>query len=162
MWSSPNGYAFLDIVGHWCDINYNPQLALLALLQVSGVHIGSNIAVALVAVLNTYEVANNLGYMMLDNVTNNDTTIESIINELESRGIISSMTADEMRLRCFRHILNLIVKALLFRKDTSALEMDTTEFATWRKNQCNRQAIQYCSIYPRIPSTPRIFYLNTT
>jgi hypothetical protein len=133
MWSSPNGYAFLGIVGHWCDIDHNLQTALLALPRVTGAHSGVNIAAALVTALDSYEVSNNLGYIMLDNATNNDTTVESIINELESRGIITSMTALEMRLRCIGHIINLVVKALLFGKDTFALEMDTVEFATWRK-----------------------------
>jgi len=43
------------------------------------------------------------------------------------------MSYEECRLHCTGHILNLVVKALLFGKDSDALEMDAVDFKTWRK-----------------------------
>ena len=71
--------------------------------------------------------------MILDNATNNDTAVESIEAELIWRGTIPTISAEERRLRCFGHILNLVVKALLFGNEESALETSKEEMTTWRK-----------------------------
>lgn len=58
--------------------------ALIAMPRESG-----NIATptALVDVFKTYKIGENLGFVMLDNATNNDTAIESIQEELGKRTI---------------------------------------------------------------------------
>ena len=73
--------------------------------------------------------------MMLDNATNNDTAVKAVHDELTEReiGPLTVMRTEERRLWCFGHILNLVVKALLFGKDIDALEISSAEFATWRK-----------------------------
>jgi hypothetical protein len=103
--------------------------------RVSGAHTGVNIVSAVADVLQLYNIGQKLGYMMLDNATNNDTAVKAVHDELAEREIGPStmMTTGERRLRCFGHILNLVVKALLFGKDIDALEISSTEFATWRK-----------------------------
>ena len=133
MWSSPNGHAFLGIVAHWMDIHHILHRGLIALPRIMGAHTGENIAIVLVDVLEKYNICEKLGYMMLDNATNNDTAVESLDSELIWRGIIPVISSEERRLRCFGHILNLVVKELLFGKDETVLETSKDEITAWRK-----------------------------
>jgi hypothetical protein len=71
------------------DQQYTLHTALIALPRVLGPHTGGNIAISLVSVLEQYDICEKLGYMMLDNATNNDTAVESIEDELIWRGIMS-------------------------------------------------------------------------
>jgi len=132
-WSSPNGHAFLGIVAHWWDLDDALKSALIALPKLLGVHSGENIAFTTVEVLKQYEIQNNVGYFMFDNASNNDTAVEHINQLLADLGIHRGMSDEECRLRCAGHILNLVVKALLFGKDSDSLEMDAVDFKTWRK-----------------------------
>jgi hypothetical protein len=135
MWSSPNNYALLGVVAHWTDPDHRQRTSLIGMPRVSGAHTGANIASAVADVLQLYNIGQKLGYMMLDNATNNDTAVKAVHDELAERDIepLTIMTTGERRLRCFGHILNLVVKALLFGKDIDALEISSAEFTTWRK-----------------------------
>ena len=65
-----------------------------------------------------------MDYFQADNARNNDTCIQAILNEIS---LFS--TANEQRLHCYGHIINLAVKAFLFDDDPDAfeLEIDTLE-----------------------------------
>jgi hypothetical protein len=107
---------------------------MIALPRVLGAHSGANIAAALMEVLEKYEIADKLGYMMLDNATNNDTAVEALQDALISKlGTVPTISAEERRLRCFGHILNLVVKAMLFGTDEARLEMSKEDLLIWRK-----------------------------
>ena len=56
-----------------------------------------------------------MGYFTLDNAGNNDTAMEVIAGEL-------GFDSTQRRVRCIGHIINLVVKALLFGKDAKAFE----------------------------------------
>src|SRR5579859_5363864 len=71
--------------------------------------------------------------MILDNALNNDTMVEAIHYELLAHGIMSMITPLEHRLRCIRHIISLVVKALLFGREMIALETTVKEITAWRK-----------------------------
>src|SRR5579859_1340301 len=135
MWSSPNNYALLGVGGHFTNPDHRQRTSMIGMPRVSGAHTGVNIASVVADVLQLYNIGQRLGYMMLDNATNNDTAVKAVHDELAEREIepLTIMTTGERRLRCFRHILNLVVKALLFGKDIDALEISSAEFAIWRK-----------------------------
>ena len=46
-------------------------------------------------VLEQYEIVHKLGYMMVDNATNDNIAVESINDELEQHSIISIITVKE-------------------------------------------------------------------
>lgn len=50
LWTSPNNYALLGIVAHWCDINDTLQAALIALPKLYGAHTGANIGKAILGI----------------------------------------------------------------------------------------------------------------
>ena len=53
-------------------------------------------------------IKENLGYFVLDNIPNNDTTLIKLIKKINFKPI-------EKRLRYIGHIINLIAEAYLFR-----------------------------------------------
>jgi len=55
----------------------------------------ANIAIHLIIIIEQYDICEKLGYMMLDNATNNDTVVESIQDELIWRGIIRNVSGEE-------------------------------------------------------------------
>jgi len=133
LWTSPNNYALLGIVAHWWDHDDILRSALIALPKLVGAHTGSNIAEAILNTLDLYGIVDKLGYFMLDNATSNDTAVDCITKEVRHRNIPHMISSKEARLRCTGHIINLVVKSLLFGKDPEALEMEAVELDTWRK-----------------------------
>jgi hypothetical protein len=113
LWTSPNYKAMLAITGHWTDANFEAKSALLAIREVLGVHSGVNIANVVYEVAQEFLFDNRIGYFVGDNATNNDTAIEHLNRRLEA-DYKNGVELAEHRLRCFGHILNLVVKKLIF------------------------------------------------
>src|SRR5207253_1410928 len=93
------------------------QTALLDLPPLKGPHSGENIAQVLSTVIDLYDISAVIGYFMMDNARNNDTCIEELAKQYPA-------ITQQSRLRCIGHILNLIVKALLFGQGVSKLEKE--------------------------------------
>ena len=60
-----------------------------------------------------------MSYFQVDNVGNNDTCIKAILKKISS-----SSTVNQRRLRCYRHVINLVVKVFLFSDDPDAFELE--------------------------------------
>jgi hypothetical protein len=81
-------------------------------------------------VLDDFELiaSNKVGCIILDNAASNDGAVEAIGHKLQWQNPASR------RIRCFGHILHLVVKALLFIKDSNTLEdLDADDFTEWTK-----------------------------
>lgn len=103
-YTSPNCLALLGIVGHWSDECGHFKRALLGLKEIDGRHTGENLAKIVRELFEGYGLqSDQIGWYILDNATNNDTTLEVLLGD------------DNLpfRLRCVGHIFNLTVKALL-------------------------------------------------
>jgi len=74
----------------------------------------------------------NLGYFVLDNATNNDTTLDELAKTL-------NFDPNQRRLRCMGHILNLIAEAYLFRQDAKSFEIEYTAAGPPRRRELWRQ-----------------------
>ena len=137
VWSSPNAVSLLGVVGHWMDEHCHLKTALLGLKPLHG-HSGYAMAQVLSEVLTTYEIEGNISAFQMDNATSNDTTLDALLEELPSLNL-TPLDLTEKRLRCFGHIINLVVKALLFGTNLSAFEKDLDRasdheaFDLWRK-----------------------------
>jgi hypothetical protein len=128
-WSSPNHLSLLGIVAHWLDENRELKTVLLALRPVEGHH-GHEIADTVLPVIKLFEIEGNLGAFQMDNATNNDIALKVIAAS------IPSISTKDLRLRCFSHIVNLMVKAMLY--GDSSLQNDLADcgnheaFKVWR------------------------------
>ena len=105
-WSSPNRLSLLGVVGHWIDKNAKLKTCLLALRPLEGHH-GRDIASLLLPVIKSLKIEHKVGAFQMDNAANNDTTLEALAVD------IPGLNVKQQRLRCFGHIINLVVKALL-------------------------------------------------
>ena len=122
LWTSPNHWAFLGVVAHWMDHTLKVHSTVLGLLRFRGRHTGENQAKHFLDIVKPYQISEKIGHFTLDNATNNDTALQSIAKYLEVLGI--QFNPIEHRLRCFCHIINLTVKAFLWRTNSEAFEME--------------------------------------
>lgn len=122
----------LGVVGHWIDQDKQLQRALLGLPTLEGHSGAKDLAPALREVIDHYEIGHNISAFQMDNAGNNDTCLEALAEHFQ-------IDVAEQRMRCFGHVVNLVVKALLFGEGLSkhqkeldgASEHDKLEI--WRK-----------------------------
>ena len=120
LWTSTNRLAILGIVGHWISMHVEIQQGLLAMKKIEGAHSGDNQAALILHMLSDYQLYDKVGYFTLDNATSNDSTLRIVGLKLQELGI--KFDYQERRLRCFGHIINLVVKAFLYVVDTTNTE----------------------------------------
>jgi hypothetical protein len=143
LWTSPNSYAILGVMGHWVDAAGVLQTALLGMPRLDGPHTGENICESFWQVLTEYNLFYRIGYFMLDNASSNDMALMILYQKLQTYDSTIPFLDKHRRLRCFGHIINLVVKTLLFGKDAQAfeiedeqmerLDMEERRFNEWRK-----------------------------
>ena len=114
MSTSPNCKALLTITAHWTSSTYKALATLLAIRELNEEHIGENIAEIIYQVAKEHDIVDKLGYFMMDNVSNNNTALTELNLLIQNDGGIG-FDPVEKRLRCFGHIMNLVVKDLLYR-----------------------------------------------
>ena len=98
---------------------YKIESVLLGLRRLHGSHLDENIAEAVIAVVREFGIAENIGYMVLDNASSNDTCVSEILKELDIDD-----TKKRRRLRCLGHIINLSAKVFLFGINADAFERE--------------------------------------
>ncbi|KEP45315.1 putative transposase, partial [Rhizoctonia solani 123E] len=114
LWSDPILHAFMAVTAHYIDQNGLLKDHLIAFRKIDGVHSGANLADAMYKILRQSGIAYKVGYITLDNASNNNTMMRELAGSLKAHGLV--FDADLNRLQCFPHILNLAVQAI-----TSAL-----------------------------------------
>lgn len=131
LWSSSNHLTLCGVVAHFVDENGYVKTALLGLPRLLGTHSGENIAGCVAPVIRKYGIDSKLGYFVMDNAENNDTCIRTLAQWLD-------INEKKQRLRCAGHIINLVVKAMLFGKgigkflrELGAVK-DADTFKLWR------------------------------
>jgi len=101
--------------------------------RLRGRHMGENQAYHFWVVVETYHLQEKIGYFTLDNASNNDTAMLCIQTYLQNSGI--PFYAVTRRLRCFGHVINLVVKAFLWGEDPEAFEIEVTNCQAHEKEQ---------------------------
>jgi hypothetical protein len=115
-WSSRNKHCLYGITCSFLDERYQVQKIVLGLPELSTSHKGENIAAEIIEILSSYGIGNKIGYFTLDNASNNDTAMEAIASHFGLKD------GHQSRVRCIGHIINLVVKALLFGNNHQAFE----------------------------------------
>jgi len=84
-------------------------------------------------VIATYGIRDKISAFQMDNATNNDTALDALSIS------IPGVDRKQSRLRYFGHIINLVVKALLFGNSSASLQQqlgdagDDNAFKIWRE-----------------------------
>jgi hypothetical protein len=123
---SKRGY--LVIVAYYVDSYGNLKDLPIALPQLAGAHSGEAIADVVMAIFAEFEITvGKLGYFVLNNAYNNNTTIATIALKI-------GFNATERRLRCGPYTLNLIGQMLLWGDEKDSYDNDKSERVNEAKN----------------------------
>jgi len=141
IWTSSNYRSFLGVVAHWMDTDYKLQSTVIGMRRINGRHNGENLAACFLDVVEPYSIIDKIGYFTLDNASDNDTALHNIAQHLKDLDI--TFDPIHRRLRCFGHIINLVVKSFLWGSDAEVfeaqistyhdLQQETAELETWRR-----------------------------
>jgi hypothetical protein len=113
MSTSPNCKALLAITAHWTSNTYKALATLLAIRELNEDHTDENMAEIIYQVAKEYGIVDKLGYFMMDNASNNNSALKELNLLIQNDGGIG-FDPVERRLRCFGHIMNLVIKDLLY------------------------------------------------
>jgi hypothetical protein len=135
-WTTNGGKrGFLGIVAHYVNSQGDIMDLPIALPQLTGAHSGEMMASVVTQTLKHFRVdPASIGYFVLDNASNNDTTVDAIAQKM-------GFNAVHRRLRCGPHTLNLIGQILLWGKESNSYNNNPAEFVAegeyvseWRRD----------------------------
>ncbi|KAJ2921202.1 hypothetical protein H1R20_g15892, partial [Candolleomyces eurysporus] len=122
LWSDTNLCPFMAVTAHWIEAktvqtaegpvtSLNLRADLIAFHNLPGRHTGEHLGTALLHVLDRLKIVGKIGWITVDNASNNDTMMEHLAVLLNRHRI--TFLARNNRIRCFPHITNLACKAVL-------------------------------------------------
>jgi hypothetical protein len=130
LWTSPNSLSIIAVVAHYMGDDYTVQTRLIALKRLQGFHSSENMAECLLKIAKEYEITNRIGYSTIDNAESNSTCMTAFMEFLDP--FITEEKAEDRRLRCWGHILNLGAKAFLLRENAEGFEVEMEILNTLR------------------------------
>ena len=140
IWTSTNNKGIMGITAVYIEEEGQLDHTVLAVKEIEGNHQGENLAPLVMEVIKDWEIAEKLGYFVMDNASNNDTMMRWIskgklansvyfdsillktLEMLHEYGI--QYDSQHHRLRCQGHVLNLSVNSFLYVTDSDYLEED--------------------------------------
>ncbi|RKK06792.1 hypothetical protein BFJ65_g18346 [Fusarium oxysporum f. sp. cepae] len=123
LWTSPNRLAIMAVFAHFIDKFGNQQSRLLALRRQLGIHSGENLAETLFEIVQLWDIRGQVGTVISDNVTTNDTCLSYFYRQLDPS--IRPADIKARRMRCYGYVLNLVARAFLFGKDAESFELES-------------------------------------
>ena len=135
-WTASNNTAYLDVVGHFMGVD-NVKTVLLGIRRITGSHTGENLACHLIKLIDDYRIKDNLGYFMLDNADNMDTTVKHLLISTNPQ-----LEPKERRLRCVGHIINLIAKAFLFGAEAKHYEVNDEMLSEYQSHEPDSEVFE--------------------
>jgi len=120
-WRAHNRREYVAVCAHFVDRKGHPRTLLLGFPRRHGGHTGNDLAVLVMPVIIQYGIGEKLGSFVMDNADDNDKCLEALQRSF------SSIDPETDRIRCIGHIINLVVKALLFGEGVSAWEKSLIE-----------------------------------
>lgn len=118
VWTADEGNkrAYLAANAHFLDQNGTIRTALLSFTRLLGSHTGENLGKALASALATYSVESfQIGAFVVDNASSNKNMLEELSKHYK-------IDLPACHLRCIGHIINLIVKAVIFGEGARKFE----------------------------------------
>jgi hypothetical protein len=95
-WTSKQNYPYIDLTAHYLNSNFQIRNLNLAVRHILGGHNSENLAKYMRNIIKEYKIDSKISFIVTDNAS-------SVVNAVEKLGFKS--------LRCFGHILNLIIKS---------------------------------------------------
>ena len=79
MWTSPNIYAIISVIGYFISKKGKRYYIVFRLCKIISKHISENIAGVLINLFQDYGIIGNIGYFIADNAELNNTCINAIL-----------------------------------------------------------------------------------
>ncbi|XP_022886991.1 zinc finger BED domain-containing protein RICESLEEPER 2-like [Olea europaea var. sylvestris] len=112
MWTSSNEKrGFMVIIAHFIDDAWKLQSRIMRFIYVSCPHIADVLSETLLSTLMDWNIDRKLLTLTVDNCTTNDTMISIVLSQLCTRSLAPN--GEFFHMKCYAHILNLIVKDVL-------------------------------------------------
>lgn len=143
VWTSPNYYSILAVVAHFFgkqvarasntksltadhlpDANNNPTNLLIGFNNLISDHSGAGIGSSILETIDSYDIASKFHCFVGDNATSNDGALIAALDEHPELSV-----NEEHRIRCTGHIINLVVKAVLYGDGVSQWEQQLLQTA---------------------------------
>ena len=112
-WLADNELDLLGVVAHYLDSSLELKTVLLALKPSYG-HDAQELQETLLSVLREYKISDKIGYFIADNAANNDAALRLLSRHIDVKPA-------RQRLRCSGHVINLVVKAILYGVDSECM-----------------------------------------
>ena len=123
-WTSQNSHSVLAANARWIGPDFKVYQRCIEFIEIEGHHSGENLAGVLEKALKKHGLCQKLLSITADNASNNDTLCRSLYASLSrkyddhlepfpSREGTMRFQGEKSQVRCFGHILNLVVKAIL-------------------------------------------------
>jgi hypothetical protein len=106
------------VIFHFLNKDFKVQSLLAKIKRVRGAYIRENIDKTVISIIKEMVSSDRLGFFIGDNASENGTAIKAIITYL----YFNEKDLNSKRVRCLGYIINLAVKAFLFRKDIDVFE----------------------------------------
>jgi GTPase Era involved in 16S rRNA processing len=113
----------LAINAHWMSSTFEQHRACIEFVEIEGNHSGENLANIVATVLERFHISDKVMTITADNASNNDTLHRCLYQKLSRRYdkyLAETIIRDGMmkftqnsQIRCFAHILNLVMKTIL-------------------------------------------------
>lgn len=109
----------------------------------------------LLPVIKTFSIQDKLGAFQMDDATSNDTAPEAL-----EAALPASIDVKQSRLRRFGHIVNLVVKALLFESGSASLQKqlddagDDNAFKVLAQARRDRPPTQHSHLHCEVGPSP--------
>ncbi|KAF4314536.1 HAT domain-containing protein [Botryosphaeria dothidea] len=132
-WTSRNNLSLLGLNIHFLSREGKVRQFLIRLPEVEGRYTGVNLAEEVAKIIAEWGIGGRIGYFITDNADNNDTCLDALAKEY-------GFNKRWRRLRCCAHIINLIIRQLLFGHDPDAFKDNANapqellaEYQLWRR-----------------------------
>jgi hypothetical protein len=102
------------------DSDDRPKKCVLGLPELTERHTGENIAGQIIEIIQEYEIGDKIGYFTLDNAGNINTSMEELALEF-------GFDWKKRWVRCISHVVNIVVKQMLYGKNPDAFEKEVFE-----------------------------------
>lgn len=117
--SSPNRVPFLGIIGHWLTEDFEYMERTLAFRELGATHSGEDLAAEVEQTLVEFDIESKLIAITGDNASNNLKMVDELHARLVQKGKAHPLFEGRNSfVRCFAHILNLVVKHIMSALDS--------------------------------------------
>ncbi|KAN0111515.1 Ribonuclease H-like domain containing protein [Russula decolorans] len=124
MWSDLNLTPYMAVTAHWIEAKevqtssglqqvLELRADLINFHRVPGHHSGAHLAHTFKFITDRIGITHKIGWITLDNASNNDTLMGALEEKLKSEFSHLRFNSVENRIRCFPHVVNLACKAVI-------------------------------------------------